>query len=1079
MFIIKIVKIGRCKVLIILFMISLFPIKTWAAATNYRNMTFKRITIEDGLSQTSAQYLYQDSKGYMWIGTSDGINRYNGHEFEVYRYKENSKNSISGNYIVAINEDNMGDLWVGTSTGINKINRTTNEITTYLPGENGEGISHYNICEILVDSKGNVIVATVDGINIYDRKTDAFKRVLNSNKLTSQFIYSIVEDNEGRYWIGTDNGLNMYNENTGEIKQFFYDENNENTISSNSIYKLYMDKDNKLFIGSTDNGLSILDTKDYSVERYRNDPNDNKSIPGNSVTSILRDSRGLVWVGTETGFARLDEEEKKFIVYKSKIYDKQTIVSNNILSLSEDRSGTIWVGTYGGISLFNPRNIFKVYKHNPFDDNSISDKSISGIYEDDDGLLWVGTNQGGINTLDRDNNIVKRYKNEFNNENSLLNNNVNEVVGIDNEIWIATDGGLSKFDKNTNEFTNYRTTGLAESLLDSGIRTLYIDSEKILWIGTRNGVVSFDRKDKFVSYKNIFEENGIKEHMLSDIHEDSEGIMWFGLAIDGGLIKYNKKTGEMKEYKYDKYDKNSLSFNSIKSISEDSKGNLWIATHYGINKFNKETEKFIRFNEEDGLSNDFTYGILVDEQDDIWISSNYGISKYDSQKGKFINFNVADGLQGNEFNAFSYFKSKSGEMFFGGINGFNSFYPENYIEKTYIPDVVIENIIIDGEENFNVQNDIVLNYGDNNIYINFFMPDYINASKIQYAYKLKGLDKEWFFSENSNFANYTNLSPGKYEFLVKGRNASGEWSKEVSLNINISKPLWRKPSAYVIYLLVIILITGLILNRMKWLDELVRQKTFELNKKLEENRVLYAKLIRNERYKNNYFVNLSHELRTPLNVILSTQQLITNLNTNNKPISKEKLDYYMLTLNRNSNRLLNLINNIIYTSKIESGEYKLNIKEVDIVYLVEEAVLSMKDFIEDKGIVLIIDPEIEEKIIECDPDEIEKCVINLIANATKFTPDGGKITVRILDFEDIVKIIVKDTGIGIDKKYHKAIFNRFDQACDKISEEHGGSGLGLTLSKQLVNLHNGDIEVESVLGQGSEFIIKLPISQKK
>ncbi|MBU3103829.1 ligand-binding sensor domain-containing protein [Clostridium gasigenes] len=1066
------------KVLVILFLILLQPVTVKGISTKDTNMTFKRITIEDGLSQTSIEYLYQDTEGYMWIGTADGLNRYNGHEFEIYRYKEGAKRTIAANYISAIKEDKTGDLWIGTSKGLNKINQDTKEISTYLPGENGEGISHYNICEILVDSKGDVFVATENGLNIYNRETDSFKRILNSNELTSQFIYSIAEDEKGRYWIGTDNGLNMYNKETGEVKQFLHDKDNENTISSNAIFKLYMDKDNKLFVGTIDKGLSILDTESYDVIRYLKDPKNKSSIPGNFVKAILRDSRGMIWIGTDDGFAKFDEKEKEFKLYESKTYDSQSIVNENILSLCEDKSGTIWVGTYGGISLFNPGNIFSLYKNDPYDDNSISEASVQGIYEDNEGLLWVGTTHNGINSLDRKNNIIKRYANESGNEKSLIYNNIKTVVGIDNEIWIATENGLSKFDKNTNEFTNYKSTGDKNSLPNDVVRTLHIDSEGILWIGTRDGLASFDRKDTFVNYKDLFEANGIREYMFSDIYEDKDGIMWFGSAIDGGLIKYNKETGKIKNYKNNKADKNSLSFNSIKSINEDSTGNLWIATHYGINKFNKETEKFTRYTEEDGLSNDFTYGILIDENDDVWVSSNYGISKYDIKKNKFINFNVTDGLQGNEFNAYSYFESKSGEMFFGGINGITSFYPKNLIEKTFIPPVIIESITIKGEVKFNLKEDIVANHRDNNVYINFFMPDYRNKSKIQYAYKLRGLDKEWIFSENRNYASYTNLAPGSYEFFVKGRNSSGEWSDAVSIKIKINNPFWKTPIAYILYLLLAIIGIILVLNRMKWLDRLVKQKTFELNNKLEENELLYAKLIRTERYKNNYFVNLSHELRTPLNVILSTQQLITNLNTNNKPISKGKLDYYMLTLNRNSNRLLNLINNIIDTSKIESGAYRLNIKKVDIVYLVEEAVLSMKDFVEDKGIGLIIDPEMEEKIIDCDDSEIEKCVINLIANATKFTPDGGEIKVEILDLGDMVKIIVKDTGIGIEKKYHESIFNRFDQVYDKISEEHGGSGLGLTLTKQLVNLHNGQISVESICGEGSTFIIILPIKQR-
>ena len=319
------------------------------------------------------------------------------------------------------------------------------------------------------------------------------------------------------------------------------------------------------------------------------------------------------------------------------------------------------------------------------------------------------------------------------------------------------------------------------------------------------------------------------------------------------------------------------------------------------------------------------------------------------------------------------------------------------------------------------------------------------------------------------------MDSGIYKFEVVARNSSGDWSKATTVTFKVGMKPWKTPLAYVIYTLIVFLVVYIIWNRVKILDSLVEQRTHELNSKLKENKELYDKLIKNEKYKNNYFVNLSHELRTPLNVIISTQQLITKLNEDDKNIPKEKLSYYMSTLRRNSDRLLKLINNIIDTSKIESGSYKLIIEKHDIVYLVEEIVLSMKDFIEANGIELIIDPDVEEKIIECDGSEIEKCIVNLVGNAVKFTPRGGKIEVRIIDLNNKVKISVKDSGIGIEKKYHDAIFDRFGQAYNDVSEEHGGSGLGLTVTKQLVTLHNGRIFVKSEPGHGSEFIIILPV----
>lgn len=1060
----------------IIFLINISTTHIFAVTNDDKNINFKRITIEDGLSQTSVEYLFQDSKGYMWIGTADGLNRYNGSKFEVFRYSKDKPNSISGNYISAINEDKEGNIWIGTTRGLNKINSNTNEITTYLPEVNGCNLSNYNITEILIDSKDDIYIATEDGLNFYDKEDDNFIRLFNSEdekySLSSQFVYSVVEDSYGSFWVGTDNGLNKITSNSDEIVKY-YSDGGYNSISDDFIFKLYADNSDNLWIGTYSGGLNKLNLKTNEIEVYKNDIKDDSSIPGNFIRYILRDSRNILWIATNDGLSMFNEEENKFINYKSKVYDPQSIVSDNILSLFEDASGAIWVGTYGGISLFNPQNSFKNYKNDPFNTNSLSENMIAGIYEDDDGLLWVGTVHEGINVIDRKNGNITKFRSS-DDENSLSNNYIRDIAGIGNEIWIATEFGLSKYDKLTKKFTRYYEEENENSLVSNDVRTLYIDDEGILWIGTRDGLCTFDRKNTFNSYRDIFLENGITENMFSDIIQDQDGIIWIASGLDGGLIRLNKNTNEIKSYRNNENDEDSISYNALKAIAIDSENNIWIGSQYGLNKFDRSTEIFHKYTENSGLSNNFIYGILIDNENNPWISTNYGISKFDVKNNKFVNYNVTDGLQGNEFNGYSYFKSKSGEMFFGGINGLTCFYPNQLEEKKFSPNVIIDSIY-SGEKEILDKSNIDIDYKNNNIQFNFFMPDYRNVSKIQYAYKLEGLDENWILADDRNYASYTNLDSGTYKFKVAARNSSGDWSKVTTLVFKVEMKPWKTPLAYVIYTLIAFLIIYIIWNRVKILDSLVEQRTYELNSKFKENKELYDKLIKNEKYKNNYFVNLSHELRTPLNVIISTQQLITKLNEDDSHIPKEKLSYYMSTLRRNSDRLLKLINNIIDTSKIESGSYKLNIEKNDIVYLVEEVVLSMKDFVEANGIELIIDPEVEEKIIECDSSEIEKCIVNLVGNAVKFTPTGGKIEVKIVDLDTKVKISVKDSGIGIEKKYHKAIFDRFGQAYNEVSEEHGGSGLGLTVTKQLVTLHNGEIFVRSEVGKGSEFIIVLPV----
>ena len=1055
-------------------------IEALAIINNEKNINFKKITTENGLSQTSVQYIFQDSKGYMWIGTIDGLNKYNGNKFEVYRYNKEKDTSISGNYVTAINEDSKGNIWVGTSRGVNKIDAETKKIESYLPGVDGCNISDHNVTEILIGKDKRIYVATTNGVNVYDEDTNNFINLYpydkekGDNNLTSQFIYSIIEDNDNNMWVGTVDGLNRVNKETGEITKFYKDSENL-AINDNFIYKLFIDDLNNLWIGTDDGGVNKLDLDTYTIESYTHDENNPNSIAGNSIRYILKDSRDILWFGTDNGLSRMDKGSTEFVNYESNVFDNQSLVSNDILSLFEDESGTIWVGTYDGISLFNMEAAFKNYRNNPMETNSLSSNMMAGIYEDNDGLLWVGTVSEGINVIDRKNGKFLRHQSS-DNDNSLSNNNIRDITGIDNEIWIATEEGLAKYDKNTKKFTDYFQGNDKNSLISNDIRSLYIDDKGILWIATKDGICSFDRDKKFTSYRELFLKNGIRETMFSDIIQDKDGVFWIASTLNGGLISMDIDTDEVKIYRNNEEDDKSISFNAIKSIAVDSENNIWIGTQYGLNKLDKERKNFTRYTEEDGLANNFIYGVLVDEDDNVWMSTNSGISKFDITNGKFINYDVTDGLQGNEFNGFSYYKNKSGEMFFGGVNGLTYFNPLELKEQSYLPKVQIDSIYSNDNEYIEFEN-INLSYKNSNIQFNFFLPDYRNVVKIQYAYKLAGLDEEWVMAENRSYASYTNLDAGTYTFMVKARNKSGDWSDPETVTFTVRQKPWKTPLAYITYGITLFLVIYLIWNRVKILDSLVDQRTYELNNKLKENKELYDKLITIEKYKNNYFVNLSHELRTPLNVIISIEQLLSKLSKDKKEVSKEKLEYYMSTLRRNSDRLLNLINNIIDTSKIESGSYKLIIKEHDIVYLVEEIVLSMKDYIEANGIELIIDPDVEEKIIECDKNEIEKCVINLVGNAIKFTEKGGKIEVKIADLGDSVRISIKDTGIGIDKSHYESIFDRFGQAYNNISEEYGGSGLGLTLTKQLVTLHNGSIYVKSEVGVGSEFIIILPVRQ--
>ena len=1038
-----------------------------AYAEKIGNINFQSITIDDGLSQSLAEYIYQDSFGYMWIGTSDGLNRYNGNEFKVYRNIKNNDNSISNNVITSLVEDNYKNLWIGTDSGLNKMNLVTGDITRYLISEEDKTYSNSVIEELMIDSSGELWACSISGINYYDRKNDKFITI-PTDLFKKAILQDFVEDDQGNIWISTDLGLYRYNPINKNIEEF---NDPKNIIGKKDIFSMLYE-DGKLWLGTKTDGLLIMDLKDYSIKSYRHNPNDSTTIPSNFIRDMLIAKDNTIWLGTDQGLVLFDEEEEKFYNYQNST-KRYSLSDNNIVSLFQDKLGVIWVGTFSGISKFSINREFKVYRNDPLNDNSLSNSSVCGIYEDDDEMVWVGTFNSGVNRINKKTGEITRYYNSVNDSQTLSSNRIKDITGIGNEVWIATDNGLNLYDKNTGAFKSYNNEN---SILNNEIRALFIGKDGLLWIGTKGGLYTFDRKDKFRSYNQMLEESGIYEKNISAIYEDNDGEIWLSVGNEGGIVRYNRKTGDIKQYVSNGKDINSLSFNTVRSISQDSSGAIWIGTQNGLNKFDKDKEIFTTYTYEDGLSNNFVYGVVVDNNDNIWVSTNYGLSMYDQYNDTFVRYYESDGISSNEFNGFSYHINKEGtSIYFGGVNGLTEIDPSNVKLNLNTEKVIIDTIKTSGGIEVKERDNIVLDYNSRELYIKFFIPEYKNTNQIQYAYKLEGADNEWTFLGNENYARYACLEPGKYTMLISGRSYNSVWSDISKIEIRVKNSIWQSPIAYVIYIVIICIIVYLFYNQVKILDGLVAQRTQELNNKLSENKKLYNKLIETERYKNNYFINLSHELRTPLNVILSIEQLISTLNSEGKEITKEKMESYMNALKGNSKRLLNLINNIIDTSKIDSGSYKIEKERTDIVSLVEDTALSMVELAEIKDLQLIVDPEIEELFIKCDKLDIERCIINLIGNAIKFTEPKGSVTVNISQLNEYVKISVKDTGIGIDNKYHKSIFDRFGQVYNEASEEFGGSGLGLTLTKNLIKLHGGEISVTSEKGKGSEFIIFLPI----
>jgi len=818
--------------------------------TQMNDMEFERISIEQGLSEATIWAIMQDSKGFMWFGTADGLNKYDGYSFTVYNHDPRDSTSISNNTIIAIYEDKSGTLWIGTrGGGLNRFDRETEKFTHYrLDPSDTNSLSDNHILSIHEDKAGALWIGTeYGGFNKFDSETERFEHYkhdpANPNSLSSDHIVRICEDKTGMLWIGTNNGLNKFDKEHEFFTHYQHDPAVANSLSHNQINAIYEDKSGILWIG-TDNGLNKLvpsefegyDKTGVKFVHYNHDPVNPNSLSENMIRSIYEDKAGNLWIGTaKGGLNKLilspdssgegsNKEEVTFVHYKHNPHNPNSLSSNNVRSIFEDKSGVLWIGTDGeGLNKYvSLKKKFVHYKNDPYDPNSLSENYVYAICQDMDGMFWIGTIGGGLNKFDRETEMFTHYINDPSDPTSLSNNSVLSICESRHEgrksLWIGTSDGLNKFDKEKRLFVPYKhdPTNL-NSLNDNRITSMIEDKSGNLWIGTYGGLDKLvpseveGLKDQFVHYKHDpTNPNSLSEGRVRSIFEDKSGMIWIGTE-GGGLNRFNPSDKQFVHYKHDPANPNSLSNNYIFSIyehSSDSGSILWIGTNGGgLNKlvlstdsirkgFDSEKAKVIWFTVKEGLPSNVVYGILGDDHGNLWLSTNKGLSKFNPQTEIFIrNYDINDGLQCNEFNKGAYYKSSSGEMFFGGINGFNAFYPDSIKDNPYIPPVVITKF-----KKFNkiVRYDIAgteeieLSYRDNYLSFDFVALDYTNPQQNQYRYRMEGFDKDWIDAGTRRFATYTNLDPGEYVFKVIGASRDGIWNEQgVSIKIVIKPPIWK------------------------------------------------------------------------------------------------------------------------------------------------------------------------------------------------------------------------------------------------------------------------------------------------
>jgi signal transduction histidine kinase/ligand-binding sensor domain-containing protein/DNA-binding response OmpR family regulator len=1066
----------------------------FSQSTQYR---FARLDVNDGLSHNMVNDFVKDSAGFMWIATLSGLNRFDGHSIKSYRNIPGDSTSLLVNDVTKLFEGPKGSIWMYTHSGncvydpkTETFRRNTNAILRSM------GIAEGLITFVKKDSKGNYwFIHYNQGLFRYtpgqNRTIRLFPAAGDRSSISSAEISAVTEDTEGSIWVLHKNGLvEKLDEN---LKVVYKNSQLIKTFSDEALdLQVTADTDGDLWIYSNSNhGCFVLTPAMNVVRRISTDTN--VKLKSSLVRKVVQDDRGIIWIATDHGGICLVDKKNDFSVrhLTNDAEDDKTISQNSINALYKDNDGIIWAGSYKkGVSYYH-ENIFRfeLLQHHTSKPGSLPFNDVNALAEDSRGNVWIGTNGGGLFYFDREKNTFRQYLHDPDNKNSLSSNIIVSLF-IDHEqvLWIGTYyGGLNAFDgKSFRHFMHDPAN--SRSIGDDSVWEILEDADHNLWIGTlRGGVDVYKRdKDEFYHYRHG-DLNSIHTTYVPALREDRDGNMWLGTGY--GVDVLEKQSGRFVHYLNDVNDPGSISNNSILSILEDSRGLMWVATHGGLNLFDKRTRKFRAFQEADGLPHNSVLTLVEDNDHNLWMSTPNGISKLTISEGadaslkfSFRNYDESDGLQGRAFNENAVLKCSTGEIMFGGSNGLNVFRPEHIGLNTIKPKVILTDFqvfnksvkigqpnssTISMDESITGIREIALNYADNVFSIEFAALNFFHPEKSRYKYMLEGFNNDWLTTDSKQRrVTFTNIDPGEYYFKVKASNNDGIWNEApTTVKITISPPFWRSNFAFALYALAII--GGLLLAR--WLI-LTKER---MNYRIAHERREAQRMHELDMMKIRFFTNVSHEFRTPLSLIITPVEKLLTHSTD-----KEQQNQYQL-IHRNAKRLLNLVNQLLDFRKMEVQETKFSPSEGDIIRFIKELVNSFSDISEKKNIALSFSSTVEGFETLFDQDKVEKIIFNLLSNAFKFTPEHGTVAV-ILNLESQgamsnLRIEVRDSGIGVPEDKQEKIFERFFQHDTPRSIVNQGSGIGLSITKEFVKVHGGSICVESEPGQGSSFVVNLPL----
>jgi two-component system sensor histidine kinase ChiS len=1048
------------------------------------HLVFRHVLVDQVESIGYVRDIVQDATGFMWFAGANGLARYDGYELRVYRNDPQDPTSLPSNYLNDLLVAQNGELWIGSRAGLHRYDAERDHFVHFSYGEDAQEAEAVNDVNFLwQDRQQRFWLATRGGLLEFLPEEASFRRIppeTYSPRGGSAAIWTIAEDATGHLWLG---------QQTGGACRFHPDKNtatcyrhaaaDAHSLSADDVRKIYVDRRNRVWLGTYGRGLNRYDpSRDYFV-RYAHE----QSEKGGVIWDILEDQDGQMWVGDGQGVSLLDEASGRFTSFRYQEGQPETPGNYAVTRLFEDRAGDIWLGFFpSGVDMVDARaSVFRNYRHEPQNPNSITDGGVIAAFEDSRGNLWIGTGLG-LSYFDRYNGQFTRIK-HVPGDTSTPSGSTTLSVIEDHEgvLWLGVwSSGLNRRDPVTGQYIYYRPDpDTPNSLWGREPWDVYEDSRHDIWIATELGLNRYNRAtDDFTRYLPPADMIGEETTLYSRvIYEDSHDNLWWGTAR--GLFLLDRDSGTFTaHYHHDANDPRGMAADFVTALYEDRYGHLWVGSQGGgVSVMDDETRTFRTFTVADGLADDTVSGIQGDREGFVWLSTRKGLSRFDPVTQTFRNFDKRHGLSGNLFNRNTPLLTRRGELLFGNSKGFFLFDPAQLTDNDYVPPVVLTDFQIANRSvtvaeqesplrsSISTARHITLDHTQPAFSLTYAALNYRASEDNQYAYRLVGFDRDWNEVGNRRLATYTNLDPGEYFFEVRGANNDGVWNREgQGLRITILPPLWRTWWAYTLYCAVLALLVA------GWIYSQKRKVAAERHK-VEQERAVVKALKEADRRKDEILANTSHELRTPLNGMIGLAQ--TLMDGISGPVN-ESARWNLQLIVTSGRRLATLVDEILDSAKRKNAGVKLHRREVDLRVLVDGVQALTQPLLGSKPVKLH-NAVPEQLLVYADEDRLQQILHNLLGNAAKFV-DSGSITVTAQWRGGEVEVAVSDTGVGIPAEQLDTIFESFQQGQGPVARECGGTGLGLSVSRQLVELHGGRLMVNSQVGQGTTFTFTLPLT---